>query len=224
MERVIFNNVVIKLWFRYRSDISVLDATIAHLFQGSPRPNFEGAADYPSDKRGLVVPTFKLSSRYFNQRRPRHLQFSKLQGACELHRPGKNELGLACPCRYGNIDIVMLLAFVCRQFGTKKRDYFRHDTTRKLHWNYTRDIPTAYDRFQKQLLWGHELYPLLEFLKNAPFRFSSGDPDLKTEFYQSMKPGMEDDDDKMGYNIGDVVGIALIMRFLTTTDNRGLYA
>lgn len=31
---------------------------------------------------------------------------------------------------------------------------------------------------------------------------------------------METEEDMMGYNIGDVVGIALLMRILTTTDDR----
>ena len=59
------------------------------------------------------------------------------------------------------------------------------------------------------------LYPLFERLKSIP----DGKRD-KTAWFNTFGPGMEIDDEKMGYNIGDVVGIALLMRFLTTTDDR----
>jgi len=62
----------------------------------------------------------------------------------------------------------------------------------------------------------------------------------KESFYKDLGPGMETYNDAMGYNasfpfhvftnltdiiivVGDVVGIALFMRFLLTTDDRKLY-
>ena len=57
---------------------------------------------------------------------------------------------------------------------------------------------------------------LLTEFKNSPDRYRGE----KDEFNQELGPGLERDNEAIGYNTGDVVGIALIMRFLTTTDNR----
>lgn len=43
-----------------------------------------------------------------------------------------------------------------------------------------------------------------------------------SNLFNSIGPGMEINDDIMAYNIGDVAGVALVMRFLTTTDDRML--
>ncbi len=76
------------------------------------------------------------------------------------------------------------------------------------------------------LLWTmgtDRLYPLFKYFKDVP---SDGippdDPQREhriTAWYDSLGPDMVTDDDKMGYNIGDVVGIALLMRFITSTDD-----
>lgn len=72
------------------------------------------------------------------------------------------------------------------------------------------------------------LYAVFGYLKNAPGRAirpnsSSTSGEQVDDWYQSLGPGMETDSDKMGYNIGDVAGVALLMRFLTTTDDRMLW-
>lgn len=73
------------------------------------------------------------------------------------------------------------------------------------------------------------LHEVLQYLKNAPRRAQLGADGYGhtteqsiTDWYQSLGPDMETDGDKMGYNIGDVAGIALLMRFLTNTDDRML--
>ena len=59
------------------------------------------------------------------------------------------------------------------------------------------------------------LYKYLAHFKRAPYRHHSID-----SFYNELGPGMEMNHDMLGYNFGDVIGIALLMRFLTTTDDR----
>lgn len=71
------------------------------------------------------------------------------------------------------------------------------------------------------------LYEIFQYLKDSPSRAALADSshtrdEFINEWYQSLGPGMETDSDKMGYNIGDVAGVALLMRFLTTTDDRML--
>lgn len=73
------------------------------------------------------------------------------------------------------------------------------------------------------------LQEVLQYLKNAPSRAQLGADGYGhmirqsiKDWYQSLGPDMETDGDKMGYNIGDVAGIALLMRFLTSTDDRML--
>lgn len=61
------------------------------------------------------------------------------------------------------------------------------------------------------------LLGLLQYIKDAPSRSSN-----KHAFYQSFSLGMEVDDEKVGYNVDDVVGVAVLMRFLTTTDDLSL--
>ena len=61
------------------------------------------------------------------------------------------------------------------------------------------------------------LFDFLEDFKLAPSRHHTRD-----SFKEELGPGIEMDADMVGYNIGDVVGIALLMRFLTTTDDRML--
>lgn len=66
------------------------------------------------------------------------------------------------------------------------------------------------------------LFPLLNYFKSIPDSFGGRGDAARNEFYQSLGPGMEGNDHLMGYNIGDVAGVALLMRFLTTTDDRML--
>lgn len=66
------------------------------------------------------------------------------------------------------------------------------------------------------------LFKLFKRFKEAPNREPGRRGISRDQWYQSLGPGMETDSDKMGYNIGDVAGVALLMRFLTTTDDRML--
>ena len=122
-------------------------------------------------------------------------------------------MGMACPCGLGNVDLSTILDDICRQLGltnlaaTCSGIHKRIWSSAKLYNNYASLLGW--------LLGQDRLYPLLNYLKDGPGRSKN-----KSEFYQSLNPTMESDIDKMGYNIGDVVGVALIMRYLTTTDDR----
>ena len=55
-EKLVFNAELTKLWFNYQSDIRVLDRTIAHMFQGTPRRRYQ---EFVYRKKTLqdVIPT-----------------------------------------------------------------------------------------------------------------------------------------------------------------------
>ena len=65
---------------------------------------------------------------------------------------------------------------------------------------------------------------LLTMFKDAPKRYEGyyGEHREPGDFYQALGPGLERDNEAIGYNAGDVIGIALTMRFLTTSDDRRL--
>ncbi|KAK8212494.1 hypothetical protein IWZ01DRAFT_550465 [Phyllosticta capitalensis] len=150
-EKVIFNEDLLKLWFNFQSDITVLDNTIAHLQLGLHEKEEETMRVWTKERRG---------------------------------------------------------------FG--------------------------YVKLLQQFLKNDWMFPILNHLKDAPNRWverntqpedndedgeyggGSGGKPNKAGFFRSFGPSMESDSDKLGYNIGDVVGIALIFRFLTTTENRQL--
>lgn len=200
------------------------------MYQATPR------ADHMSKLPGgwgvapeLITPTFKVYSRYFNNQRPNHLQFPQGQLGCELHRPGSSHTGLKCPCaETGNIDITSILDFICRQLGyTRGLDAagdediatFPIDTMARP-WT-TVGYKYNYGKFTDSLLGTERLHGLLSFFKEVPRlvaqRFNAT---MQSNWYTLLKPGMEREQDMIGYNIGDVIGIALLMRLLTTTDDR----
>lgn len=94
-DQVIFNESLIKIWFRYRSDIKVLDATIAHLFQGTPRAPYKAIPEYHNETSGPVIQTFKIKSPHYNGIRPLELEFSNYDNVpCIFHLPGTNDQGM----------------------------------------------------------------------------------------------------------------------------------
>ena len=200
------------MWWNYGEDFAVLDATIAHMFQRTPRQRFSKTSYF-----GNVLwfePTFKFTSDFYQGERPRELTFSRERVRCAFHLPEGNDLGITCPCRLGNVDLSAILDYICRQLtlGTR-REPSLHGYERN-RWDKAK-FKNNYKNLLNFMMGEDRLYPLLDYLKDAANRFYS-----KDEFYQSLGPGMEQDMEKMGYNIGDVVGIALIMRFVTTTDDR----
>lgn len=211
-KKLLFENDYLKVWWNYGEDFAVLDATIAHMFQGTPRPRH-----MTTPYRGapyLVQPFFKIKSAYYQGVRPQDLTFSRESVACTFHVRGENELGIACPCSLGNVDLSTILDHICRQLGLTNAAYATSTGVGQRQWWKAKKF-NNYAKLLDWLLSQDRVYPLLNYLKEGAAR--SGDKD---SFYQSLGPGMETDINKMGYNIGDVVGIALIMRYLTTTDDR----
>lgn len=209
---LLFGDGYLKVWWNYGEDFAVLDATIAHMFQGTPRPRYWKTPW--SGSSHWVQPYFKVKSDRYRAERPADLTFSRESVPCVFHEPGENEQRMACPCRLGNVDLSTILDKICRQLGLA---YAAEASSRGLgqrQW-WQAKFGNNYSRLLDWLLGQDRLYPLLNYLKEGAAR--SGDKDA---FYQSLGPGMETDIDKMGYNVGDVVGIALIMRYLTTTDDR----
>ena len=211
-EELVFGPQYLKVWWNYGEDFAVLDATIAHMFQGTPRERY-----WKTPWRGdgyWIQPFFKFHSLHYGGPRPPNLMFSKNLISCDLHRLEANESGMTCPCRLGNVDLSTILDHICRQLDLTYAADSAGTDLRQRNWSNAK-MRNNYARLLEWLLGQDRLYPLLDYLKEGAAR--SGD---KTEFYQSLGPGMETDIDKMGYNIGDVVGVALIMRYLTTTDDR----
>ncbi|KAI9711417.1 MAG: hypothetical protein M1812_007162 [Candelaria pacifica] len=246
----IFNNQMLKIWFNYQSDIRVLQATIAHVYQGTPRER-QVLRDRKSGEDQWMRPTWKFSSRHLCRKRPAELTFRTHNDECRMHSKftgvdvDGNRMG--CPCYLGNVDISALLDYICRQFDWRGDDTVNNPLPPGGEWDFmqTSILPRTwtdnrghcnYGGFLHWTIGSDPLYPLFNHLKSIPTErvknmrikgLELSDDEKKAEiqaWYDSLGPGMEDDDGKMGYNIGDVVGIALLMRFLTTTDDRKLLA
>lgn len=232
---LIFNREYLKLWFNFQQDINVLDATIAHMYQATPRERFE-ELDWGTKQTYWIRPTWKIHSPRYQSPRPQDLCFPRFRGhvdSCELHEnkvvpPGSrlNRKGLSCPCQStGNVDITNIFEFISRQLGYNDgRPSSKND---KRQWHQVKP-GCNYASLLKSTMQTDRLYEVFEYLKNAPERASRPDSsstpkEQLDDWYQSLGPGMETDSDKMGYNIGDVAGVALLMRFLTTTDDRMLF-
>ena len=123
---MVFNDQIIKLWFHYQQDIKVLNDSIAHMFQSTPRSPYT-KLKYVMDGSVTVrvQPTWKFSNKAFNGSRPQDLEFPHGQAHCELHgtqgnSSGVNEVGLSCPCRQtSNIDITTILDNIAKQLGLR---------------------------------------------------------------------------------------------------------
>ncbi|KAL2357697.1 hypothetical protein BJ546DRAFT_836567 [Cryomyces antarcticus] len=105
--KTVFNPELAKLWWNPQSDFSVLDATIAHMYQGTVRPPFSHKP-YREDARS-ITPVFRISNGYLNTNRPISLTFPTDHVDCVLHEIGYNEQGLSCPCKLGNFDLAALI-------------------------------------------------------------------------------------------------------------------
>lgn len=217
------NKEYLKIWFNFQNDITVLDATIAHMFQGTLRNVYE-KREWNSEKINLVRPSWKIDpGLYFGGERPNDLVFPR-RSDCDLHDDSPSTQldghGHCCPCvRTSNIDITTIMDYLCIQF--KYKDPLRGKPLEKRNWVSARRY-CNYERFITWTMGSDRLFPLLNYFKSIPDRFGRrGDPE-RDAFYQSIGPGMEKSNDMMGYNIGDVAGVALLMRFLTTTDDRML--
>lgn len=210
-EELLFGPRYLKVWWNYGEDFAVLDATIAHMFQGTPRKRYLKTI-WRSPSR-WIQPFFKVKSIHYGGERPPNLTFSSDPVQCHFHQLARNDLGMACPCGLGNVDLSTILDDICRQLGLAIGIYDSSSLGPRSWF-----VAKTYNNYAKLLGWllGQDrLFPLLDYLKDGARR--SGNKD---DFYQSLGPGIETDIDKMGYNIGDVVGVALIMRYLTTTDDR----
>ncbi|KAI9732594.1 MAG: hypothetical protein M1834_003930 [Cirrosporium novae-zelandiae] len=263
-ERTIFNTGLVKIWWNYCQDFSSLDATIAHMYQGTNRARFRRRSLYTLP--GMVQPTWKLSSSHFGGQRPQNLRFGNendVNPNCPFHdnKPGGeypndlpvNETGISCPCNLANIDMATLLDYLNYQLGFKVPGGRNNPPREGRELNDPRrrwyEAPYRYNYgfLLKWTMSENRLFPLLSYLKDAPFRGSlpptnqhidrslprqpfrdpvtNRKPDYSA-WYNAMKPslpgrpGIERCDDMIGYNIGDVAGIALLMRALIMSDDK----
>ena len=205
------------------------------MYQGTIRPPHLSKLGGPPWARGVMItPTYKIRSPFFQAERPDALQFPHSQLECPLHRPGFSATGLNCPCvETSNIDITTVLDFICRQLRYTRELDEEWDvdpaadtitgfpiTSMARPWTDT-VFRYNYGKMMEGLMGTDRLHALLAFFKDVPkFVASRLNRGIQGRWYTLFKPGMEVEEDMMGYNIGDVVGIALLMRLLTTTDDR----
>ncbi|KAK8161519.1 hypothetical protein IWX90DRAFT_506179 [Phyllosticta citrichinensis] len=174
-----------------------------------------------------IVPQPKLDSTHLSGIRPDSLKFPTHDESrkCAFHKslqPGQSyPRNIACPCRTGNLDLETIVAHVRRQLrlgedGVEEDEVGEDEDcgVPKRLWTKNR-FRYPYANLLKDFLQHDWVYNLLYHFKETPS--NSENPGA---YYRSFGPSMESDSDKMGYNIGDVVGIALILRILTTTDDR----
>ena len=205
-KETVFDPDLIKLWWNPQSDITVLDYTIAHMYQGTERPAFQHWA-WRAEVPYTITPNFRISSPYFNGERPNGLKFPTESKQCDLHEEGCNKLGIACCCGLGNIDIAALLNHFCRVHGLQ---------TAKLTWTSYRHCFNYWDLLCSALS-TDRLWPIMDHMKRRAEASRLG----QDRFYQSLgKPGMEKDDDAMAYDIGDVAGQNLIFEQLFASDDK----
>lgn len=214
-----------KVWWNYDQDFKVLNATIAHMFQGTPRQRYLMRDNLYRDQCH-VQPTFKIASRYYRGQRPPNLTFSSVPIPCRLHPQEVDELGLACFCRLGNVDLSTILDRTCGilnlQSGLQPLYNARNPTGEDPRPWFRPKHANGYHALLTNVLRKDRLYPILDYFKDVPRNSPQGQQGRQDTFYETLKPGMEVDNNLMGYNIGDVVGVAIIMRYLTTTDDRKL--
>lgn len=96
----------------------------------------------------------------------------------------------------------------------------------KYKWFQRESSNLGYASLLKIALGTHDIWPLLDEFKNAPQLYSSEDKeemaDPKGAFFRKLRWGMQENDGAMGYNLGDVIGLALIIRMLRESDDRKL--
>lgn len=206
------------------------------MYQQTPRERFQ-ATNWKTKMKHWVRPTWKIRSDWYKNPRPRQLCFPRFAAktdSCELHNNEPPSTasrvdahGLSCPCRStGNVDITTIILFLCRQLGYRSR--WSDGECIKPLWHQA-GYGCNYGAFVESTMQTDRLQRVLQYLKDAPSRalletdgFGLNTAQFRKHWYQSLGPDMETDGDKMGYNIGDVAGVALLMRFLTSTDDRML--
>ncbi|KAM3414828.1 hypothetical protein BST61_g9973 [Cercospora zeina] len=73
-EELIFNPQRLLIWWNLQNDVTAMDNTIAHLYQGTAREPFH-SRPYGAKKQIWVTPQFHLRSHYFLGARPESLMF-----------------------------------------------------------------------------------------------------------------------------------------------------
>lgn len=102
------------------------------------------------------------------------------------------------------------------QFNRTRDGRREGDDNPPLPWYHPR-FKFGYDKLLTQLLGSQErLYPFLRHAKDNPKRGSTN----PAKFYPSMRETIHTDGPTLAYIVDDVIGVSLVMRFITTTDDR----
>lgn len=210
--QTIFDQGLLKLWWNPQNDMTVLNATIAHLFQQTPREPYTHCP-HKTDHEIVIEPKWRIKRNHVQSKRPDDLKFPTETVDCELHRWGNNEQDMACCCRLGNIDIASLFGHFCRMHGVGSN-------VKKVPWTEIRP-GVRYGELLQCMLDTDRLYPLLNWMKNRAGMTGKS----RDAFYQDMgRPEMSQEDDVMAYNIGDVAGQTMMFEQLLVSDDKNLLA
>ncbi|KAF2090321.1 hypothetical protein K490DRAFT_63198 [Saccharata proteae CBS 121410] len=223
LRKTVFNPTFLKIWWNFQQDFEVLNATIAHMYQGTKRRVFMRhlfSADQGNEPKEFVVPTFKFGygNKLYQDPRPADLCFPEDDHLCPLH-PNRKVQRISywfqrCPCSMGNVDLQSVFWYLYRHAG------FVQDHIDEIPWWQARR-GLNFDKLLDVMLLPRGYYWILKYLKDRANEWPRGSQDCdKDTFYASMKPGMEKDDDQMGYLVGDVIAVAVIFRYLVANDDR----
>ncbi|KAF7188226.1 hypothetical protein HII31_10511 [Pseudocercospora fuligena] len=202
-EEVVFNQNLNTWWWNPQQDVVALDNTFAHIWQGTPRAKYHHTP-WNSHKSIEVVPTFKITSEFFNGTRPAHLNFPRVPYTCQLHQEGSlSEKGFACPCLTGNHDISAMLSEACRQQGRNLMEF---------PWFEARP-GVKFERMVERLLKHDRRFEILKSMKQCvPIG-------QEQEFYQSLgQPDMALDDDQLMYTTGDALAPGIVLSIFLSND------
>jgi hypothetical protein len=205
------------------------------MFQGTPRIRSDCGQILD-----LSIPSWKLTSPFFNDERPDDLTFETGVYDCpsELHYTMRDDgRNISCPCLTSNIEISALASHITRELGWNKEgdpvlnveveDPIRKSVAQRFMWWQNR-IGFRYQQFLQSFFLEQRMGEFLQDFKT----FGEGGEQKKGE--ASMGFLARTDKQPMStymsqrrfaaYLCGDVIGIALAMRFMTTTNNRLLLA
>lgn len=209
-QKTIFDPALLKVWHNFQSDMQVLETTINFMHQEqSPRRDTYYCPPFKLDPAAPAVSKQQpnMQNNYFRTSRPESLHFPRHETNCPMHNNPKE----MCPCETGNIELAALFAFVTRDLGFWSAIDPNSWRTHRDYYNYGKLLTL--------FLGSDPLYRLL-----AHFKDPRGGSNARDIFYQSLGPGMELEDYKLSYNIGDVVGIALMFKLLTAPASSDLLA
>lgn len=231
---LIFDTSYYKFWFNPQTHVAAMEATLEHMYRSSEgRSEFcvNGRTGKPNYKSALTDET-----DVFNERPP-GLSFRPAAGdrweghECpyNFHSADTDLWGRPCPCRSNNIDLCSFADFILRGLG------YAHGgkvTDGPGHWCDTRFICDL-GSFQACMLWQDRSVELLRKMKES-MTTKFGDAGKQTgqtmyfgeDDFMTWGPGsffgsldFEADSRKLANLLSGVVGIALIVRFLTTTES-----